>query len=191
MELSRRILPARSNPSISGIITSSSARSNGRWDAPDLRMASRAAVPPSAETQVAPQLAMTSSRIRRLVWLSSTISTCRPGILAVLRGSSGEGSLWRPSRSVKEKTLPRPTSESTRIVPPMSWTNWAEIVKPSPVPPNLRVVEPSTCSKGSKIVLSFFCRNADASIGYGNPHDHLVLRPQIAVQMPRQSPRAR
>ena len=34
------------------------------------------------------------------------------------------------------------------ICPPISSTNWRQIVRPSPVPPNLRVVDVSACAKG-------------------------------------------
>ena len=43
----------------------------------------------------------------------------------------------------------------------------AEIVKPSPVPPKRRVVDPSACEKGSKISGPFFRRNADPRVGDG------------------------
>ena len=57
--------------------------------------------------------------------------------------------------TVNQKVLPTPGSLSTQIRPPISSTSLAEIVRPSPVPPNRRVVEPSACSNGWKIVSSF------------------------------------
>ncbi len=57
--------------------------------------------------------------------------------------------------TVNRKVLPMPGSLSTQIRPPISSTSLAEIVRPSPVPPNRRVVEPSACSNGWKIVSSF------------------------------------
>ena len=56
---------------------------------------------------------------------------------------------------MKWKVLPRPTSESTQIRPPISAVSLAEMVKPRPVPPNFRIVKPLHCTKGSKIVRAF------------------------------------
>jgi len=39
--------------------------------------------------------------------------------------------------------------------PPKRRANWREIAKPRPVPPNMRVVETSAWTKGSKIVARF------------------------------------
>ena len=60
-----------------------------------------------------------------------------------------------PSTTVNQKVLPTPGLLSTQIRPPMSSTSLAEIVRPRPEPPNRRVVEPSACSNGWKIVSSF------------------------------------
>ena len=49
-----------------------------------------------------------------------------------------------------EGTAP-PGSLSTSIVPPIRPTSRAAMARPNPVPPNLRVVELSTCSKARKI----------------------------------------
>ena len=43
--------------------------------------------------------------------------------------------------SLKWKLLPRPGSLSTQMLPPISCTSRAQMVRPSPVPPNSRVVE--------------------------------------------------
>ena len=58
----------------------------------------------------------------------------------------------RPNRAVKAKVLPRPGSLSTVILPPIRATSRAAMVRPRPVPPYLRVVEVSSCSKARKIV---------------------------------------
>src|ERR1700722_6755628 len=47
------------------------------------------------------------------------------------------------SLTTKRKALPLPTMLSSVIWPPIICTNCEAIVKPSPVPPNLLVVEPS------------------------------------------------
>ena len=51
--------------------------------------------------------------------------------------------------------LPAPGSLSTQIRPPINRTSVAEIVRPRPVPPNRRVVDPSAWRKASKIASCF------------------------------------
>ena len=58
-------------------------------------------------------------------------------------------------RTVKWNWLPRPTSLSTQIRPPIMLTSREEIVSPRPVPPYCRVVELSACEKGSKMIFCF------------------------------------
>jgi len=43
--------------------------------------------------------------------------------------------------------------------PPIISTSLEEIESPKPVPPNLRVVDPSACEKASKMTFCFFLRN--------------------------------
>ena len=52
--------------------------------------------------------------------------------------------------TVNQNVDPSPGLLSTPIWPPMSSTNCLEIASPSPVPPYLRVMEPSACTKGWK-----------------------------------------
>ena len=73
--------------------------------------------------------------------------------------------------------LPRPGSLSTQIRPPISSTSLAEIVRPRPVPPNRRVVEPSACSNGSKIVSQLLGGDADPRVGDGEAEDDSLDRP--------------
>lgn len=77
------------------------------------------------------------------------------------------------------------------IRPPIKATSRAAIVRPSPVPPYLRVVEASSCSNARKIVPLLLGWNADAGVGDGetqadfsvgrgiagdfDPHDHLAI----------------
>src|ERR1700730_4165989 len=56
-----------------------------------------------------------------------------------------------PRRAVKWNELPFPSSLSTQIRPPSISVNRCEIVRPSPVPPYLRVVELSAWVKEEKI----------------------------------------
>ena len=46
---------------------------------------------------------------------------------------------------MNQNVLPWPSSLSTPMVPPISSTSRFEMASPSPVPPNLRVVDPSAC----------------------------------------------
>ena len=55
-----------------------------------------------------------------------------------------------PKSSVIEKILPLLTSLTSLISPPINFIKFLVIDKPSPVPPNLLVVEPSSCVKASK-----------------------------------------
>src|ERR1700676_3234709 len=52
---------------------------------------------------------------------------------------------------VKKKVDPRPVSLSTRGSPAIFGISSLEIEKPKPVPPYLRVMEPSPCTNDSKI----------------------------------------
>ena len=94
--------------------------------------------------------------MRRLVLLSSTINTGIPR-----RTPSGTASKpvsrASPLRNctVKWKVLPVPGELSTHRRPPMSWTIFAEIASPRPVPPYCRVVELSACSNTLKMVCCF------------------------------------
>ena len=53
---------------------------------------------------------------------------------------------------MNQKVLPLPGSLSAQMAPPISSTSLLEIVSPSPVPPKRRVVDPSACSNGWKMV---------------------------------------
>ena len=56
---------------------------------------------------------------------------------------------------VKKNVVPSPGSECKSSCPPISSINLDEIVRPSPVPPYLRVIDVSACEKASKILA--FC----------------------------------
>ena len=71
------------------------------------------------------------------------------------KGRSGPAcSCTAASRSgtLKRKVLPSPGALSTAISPCIKMASRRQIVKPRPVPPNWRVVEPSTWAKASKII---------------------------------------
>ena len=149
---------ARSSPSISGIMPSIRAIANGWPRAAADRRASRAAGPSADGDRPGTPVRQDLVRIRRLVALSSTIRTGSPSSRNTSDsiGPRGQASSdWTPSVIVNQKVLPMPGSLSTPIRPPIISTSLAEIARPSPVPPNRRVVEPSACSNGSKIACSF------------------------------------
>ena len=89
-------------------------------------------------------------------------SRCRPRPAPAAPRRSGCGShcpvrlrcavASRTSGEVERAALPG--SLSTQIRPPISSTSRDEIVRPSPVPPYLRVVELSACANGSKMALA-------------------------------------
>ena len=90
-----------------------------------------------------------SAMMVRAYSLSSTTSIRRPR-----RSGSGNKSRFRlfvfPTRTVNQKLDPFPGSDSTPISPPIISTSFLEMAKPSPVPPNFRVVVISACWKDSK-----------------------------------------
>ena len=51
-----------------------------------------------------------------------------------------------------------------------------QMARPRPVPPNLRVVEPSACSKGAKMSFCFAGGDADARVAHGDVQDHVAGR---------------
>src|SRR5581483_5036841 len=57
--------------------------------------------------------------------------------------------------TVKKKRLPRPGALSSSSLPDINCTSLAEMERPSPVPPNSRVVEVSAWEKASKILRCF------------------------------------
>ena len=78
------------------------------------------------------------------------------------------------SGSVNQNVLPSPGSLSTPSVPPMAVTNWREMARPRPVPPNLRVVEESACENGVEEALGVRHVDADAGVGDLEPDHHAV-----------------
>ncbi len=81
--------------------------------------------------------------MRRFTSLSSTISTRTPRS----RSNSRPEELTSPGSNgtSNQKVLPRPGSLVTPTSPPIASTMEREIARPSPVPPNLRLVEESAC----------------------------------------------
>ena len=122
-------------PSTSGIIASVRTRSNGSRCSAASASADRAAIALSTAVARNFQPARISVRIRRLVALSSTISTRRYGRLPACGTSGSVETGARPKWARKWNRLPFPTSLSIQIRPPISSTSCAEMVSPRPVPP--------------------------------------------------------
>ena len=135
-------------PSIPGICRSRIARSK----CSPFSIQDSASCGNSVSLGVMPHFPVWSDRMRRLVALSSTIRTHLPCRLAwmpnrsreVLRSGTSAGS----ARMVKRKLEPLPIPALwARIVPPIISARRRLMARPSPVPPNLRVVEESACEK--------------------------------------------
>ena len=78
---------------------------------------------------------------------------------------SSSSTPWRgPPSSVKVKVLPRPGSVLTVMSPPRSRASRRLIVRPSPVPPNLRVVEASACVNGWNSLAHLLGGHADPGV---------------------------
>ena len=86
----------------------------------------------------------------RLVALSSTTSTRRPRARRPASARLPATPRLAHDATVNQKVLPPPGGLSTQIVPPISSTSCCEIARPRPVPPYLRVVEPSAWVKAWK-----------------------------------------
>ena len=88
-----------------------------------------------------------SCRISREAALSSAIRTrrCRSSFCGTLRDNCP----LSPASiaTLKVKVLPTPGRLSTPMLPPISSTSCLLMARPSPVPPNRRVVELSACEK--------------------------------------------
>ena len=81
-----------------------------------------------------PQLASCVSSTRRLVALSSTTSTLRPGERG-RQDSVSEAAGPRAGQGSNQNLLPAPGSLSRPISPPMTSVRRREMARPSPVPP--------------------------------------------------------
>ena len=78
-------------------------------------------------------------------------------------------------RAVKWKVLPRPTSLSTQIRPPISSTSREAMASPRPVPPKRRVVVAVGLLEGLEDRLLLVGRDADARVADGEVQVHLVV----------------
>ena len=109
----------------------------------------------AAVVTMKPQASSCEARISTLMVLSSTTSTRVPG--ASSRPCEESEAMAGAAGSViaSEKVEPWPGWLTTVMSPPMIVASWRLIASPSPVPPKRRVVEPSSCTKASKIAAWF------------------------------------
>jgi hypothetical protein len=54
------------------------------------------------------------------------------------------------------------------MVPPLISVSLLQMARPSPAPPNARVLEPSTCEKPAEQAVEPIRRNTDAVVGHGD-----------------------
>ena len=122
----------------------------------------REALSPAPGSQHCPPPAAPGSLCSRAVGTDSR-SERRSRSRWVCCGLSGRG---RSNWAVKWKVLPWPISLSTQMRPFISSTSRRQMARPRPVPPYLRVVDPSACRNASKISFLLLTRNADAGVDH-------------------------
>ena len=108
----------------------------------------RTAYPSLARIRSRSCRACRSSSTTRISGPRSSSSEALPaaaGRPALSAAESGSGATWTGKRIVKR--VPSPRVLSTVIFPPIISQNRLEIVRPSPVPPYLRLVDASACVK--------------------------------------------
>ncbi len=128
-----------------GMRQSSSTSSKGGRAAASFSMAS------GPELTVATANDIASSDARRIIRAIGLSSTTRTRIPRRSIGTMRAGWLvcsGKPTVTVKVKVLPMPGVLCREIVPPISSTSCLLMASPSPLPPNLRVVELSAWTKG-------------------------------------------
>ena len=142
--------PARSRPCRASPRRSGRGRTR-RLVAAAARTAASAASALSTTTGSKPQPSRSSPRTPPLVRLSSTTRIAPPRDRARDRAARASARRACEASDVKWKVLPAPDLALDPQPPPISSTRRDEIVRPRPVPPYLRVVDPSACAKASKM----------------------------------------
>ena len=107
---------------------------------------SRAAPPSATESTAMSSRVSMATKDSRASGRSSTTSARSPRVSTSNLGGRASA-LQRENGTSIQKVLPFPIALSTPIRPPISSTRRREIASPSPVPPNLRVIEVSACLK--------------------------------------------
>ena len=143
--MSCKIISAASKPFISGIFQSIKTSSKGFFFA--CRNISIASGPDPANVTSKEKDLSVSFKNSLEVSLSSQTRTDIPLKSKDGANSFKVASVDFPNSAVKLNVLPLPYSLSTHIFPFIISTRRLQIVNPSPVPPNLRVVDESACVK--------------------------------------------
>ena len=137
------------SPSIPGICMSITAISKGTLSITARWSTFKASDPPETSWWPHPHNTSCSFKIRRLVSLSSTMSTRIPLISSpTVIGFSFWGCFLKTA--VNQNIVPLPSRLSTPISPPIISASCFDIVNPKPVPPYFRVVELSAWENLSK-----------------------------------------
>ena len=82
---------------------------------------------------------------RRIVWIYVLRNSVITAVTQVGNGSEATRAACFSNRAVNQNVDPAPTTLRKPISPPISSTSRLEIARPRPVPPYLRVVDPSAC----------------------------------------------
>src|SRR2546421_2455078 len=114
-------------------------------------------------------------RILRLVALSSTINTRKFSILSSCGDGRAVPAGCFSSFAVNQNVDPSPGVLLTPIWPSISWTNCFEIDRPNPVPPYLRVVEPSACVNALKQSRLGIVTNFDSGVADAEPYRYVSV----------------
>ncbi len=154
-----RISPASMKPSISGMWASVITKGNG-WPSRSACAHQARAPRQRWRRRWAPSANWPALRRESAGWWRCRpppAPACRAGRPArrPFRRPRRASASARPRRTVKWNRLPRPTSLSSQILPPIRSTSRAAIASPRPVPPWRRVVELSACSNMPKTTACF------------------------------------
>ena len=181
------ICAATPKPSRSGMLASSSTSANGcpcrgrREQRVERRLAAvdgrRLHLPPR-------QLLVEDPAVDRVV----VDDRAPAGPPASARRDAVSGSVAIPNGAVKWNVLPSPGSLSTQIRPPIMWTSVAEIVRPSPVPPNRRVVDPSAWLNASKIVACLSAGMPMPGVAHREVQHRAVVGARVLAQLDQHVP---
>ena len=154
---------ATASPSTLGIFAS---RINKPGRGSSSSRAASAAAPESTATGSRPHARTMRVRMARTVALSSAISTRvpqeLPGYGHARRGRRAAGRM-EPGGEMERAAAAHLALDPDRARPSVA-TSREEIVRPRPVPPYFRVVEPSACANASKIEPLLLGRDADAGV---------------------------
>ena len=145
------MVAAKARPLVRGNSMSSRATAYGVPACAAARSLPRQSLAVPALSLTMCQLASCRSSTARVAGVWSTIKARNPRVVFRLKDGSSLSTRRLSKFTSNQKIDPCVKALSTPIVPPISSTSCFEIVKPRPVPPCLRVVEPSACENDSKM----------------------------------------